>query len=491
MRRLALGLALLALAGCTLVPTAGRPAGRVFAGQVLPGAGGAVRPLTAGAGGSALTLPPSGVGLLALTARGPEAAQVAVEIAPAAEAPAAAFRLAEAPAFEARLRQWERRALDPARARPARRLLAEAAEQVGDVRSFWIIVDLEDGGAREERVEARCVHAGPSGLVYLDAAADPALAERAAQLGEAFDARIYPTNTRIFGAPPEGVPGPERRVTILVSPSVGNGGEATTLGYFTARDLFGPEAPGAEHSNRRMMLYLAESVLTSGSDADALGTLSHESQHLLNAARRLFSPGVPAKLEEAWLDEALAMYAMEANGYGLAGDSSVILNHVSAYLSYPGAYSLTDWEENPEGAGYGAAYLWAVYAVERFGEALCGALVGGGGLTGVANVEARLAERGGSFAALFDDWAAATLLDGTDLEADGRFGYRTLDMLGAYRGLRLPGVALEPVTLPRLGQVRLRPHTARYFYLPSETGGSFQVRLSEPGASVGGWLVTP
>lgn len=69
------------------------------------------------------------------------------------------------------------------------------------------------------------------------------------------------------------------------------------------------------------------------------------------------------------------MYAMQANGYGLGSAETVLTDHVKGYLEQPAAYSLTDWDSDPDGSAYGAVYLFVTYLVDRYGEGILKELV--------------------------------------------------------------------------------------------------------------------
>jgi hypothetical protein len=400
------------------------------------------------------------------------------------------------PAFETRLHAAEaalRQAPPPA----ARHVAAVPQYQPGSRESFWVIADLQDGQATEIQVPAHAAYVGSHCYVFVDdQATDDALPDRIAQIGQTFDAKIFPTDTKLFGeALATGVNG-DPKVTLLISPVVGNYGKDTTIGYFTLRDLFAPGAdptnPLLKHSNQRLMLYVSPYVVARGQAADYLGTIAHECEHLINASQKLFRrAGGPPQTEDLWLDESLAMYAMEANGYGLAGSGSVVFNHVAAYLNNPGAYSLVDWSNNPQQSGYGPGYLFATYLADRFGEGVLHDLVVSPQV-GLANLNGRLAAHATTFRQVFTEWTAANLLDGTNLTADPRYNYRNLDMLGAYGGHRLRGLHLDPVKVPVVGSLPFRPYSAQYLFLPPADGTSLRFTLQgSQTQNFGGLVVSP
>lgn len=394
-------------------------------------------------------------------------------------------------AFELRLRQSEAHL----RTLRARRYRVAAYPQValGTRQSFWVIANDSSQQVQEQPITATAAYVGAHCYVFVDDQLGPgALGQSIAQMGQTFDQQIFPTDAGLFGAPlATGVNG-DPRITLLVTPVVGNYGRDTTIGYFTARDLFPPAAdpsdPLLKHSNQRLMLYISSSVVQDGDPTDYLGTIAHEFQHLINASQRLFA-NPPAQTEDTWLDEGLAMYAMEANGYGLRGGGSVVFDHVAAFEAQPAAYSLTNWDLDPDQDAYGAAYLFTTYLADHFGPGILRELVRGP-QTGIANVQARLVARGTTFSQVFANWCAANMLDHTGASADPRFNYTSLNMLGSYGGEALTGVALSPVSLPNTGQLTMLPYSAQYFYVPRGQTGDFSFSLGGVGP-YDGWVLVP
>lgn len=389
------------------------------------------------------------------------------------------------------LRRWEERfeKLEPRR-RAGYAVQAASPLAVGDRETFWVIQRTSEDSVTDRAVTTRTVYAGQHCYVVVDEQLGTTLDERAREVGAEFDGAIYGTDTRLFGAPhPDAARGGDSKVTILISPAVGDYGRDGTLGYFTLRDMFSPadapDEPVLAHSNSRFMLYMAANVVSKGRKQDYLGTIAHEFQHLISASHKVF--GGARDQEEVWLNEGLSMYAMQANGYGLTSGASVVFRHVEQFLAQPSAYSLTEFERGPEGSAYGAVYLFATYLAERFGEGFLTELVASREI-GEANLEARLAARGTSFEQVFRDWVAALLLDGRRVSDDPRFGFQTLDLTGTYGGKKLGGVSVEAVTVPRSGSVRMLPYSADFFALKG--AGTYETALPQR-EGVGGWLIRP
>jgi hypothetical protein len=498
--------ALTLIAACQWPGSAPALDGDLTVGSLLLGSGNA-RLVTLRPGDEAtVTLNGQRAGLMAVASQHVASERATVELGDARGLKAAAKRTLKGleagtapvgpPDFHARLRAWEAPLREASLANPPTYHLAEAPRyHVGDEEDFWVIADLAEGQSTEIQVPARAAYVGEHCYVFLDQQVPSGeLEARVDVIGRTFDEQIFPTDARIFGQPlAQGVNG-DPRITLLVSPVVGNYGKDTTIGYFTLRDLYAPGAdptnPVLKRSNQRLMLYVSPYVVARGQASDYLGTIAHELQHLINASQKLFRARGQGRTEDLWLDEGLAMYAMEANGYGLAGEGGVVFNHVAGYLADPGAYSLTDWRRNPSQSGYGAAYLFTTYLVERFGEAMLGELVASPQV-GTTNLNARLGSRGTSLKQVFDEWTLANLLDDTGLSADPKHQYQKLSLLGTYGARKLRGLRLESLTAPGRATVDLKPYSARYFLLPPGHEGAFGVGLAGAGSAFAGFLVIP
>lgn len=360
----------------------------------------------------------------------------------------------------------------------------------GARQSFWVISRADRRGLEETSVEARAAFVGDACDVFVDTRAAASLDARAVELGRAFDERIYPTDTKLFGPPIfEGVDA-DGRVTLLITPEVGDFGSDGTLGYFTVRDLFSPEdAPNVDtltRSNRRLMLYLSSELVQTGGEADVLGTLAHELEHLINASRKLFGPANAQAGEDTWLDEGLAMAAMHANGWGLGPDALVLTSHVEGFLNNPNQFSLTNWEASGGrgvGSSYGLAYLFVMYLAQRLGDGVYSELVDSPAI-GLANVEAACKRHGTTVDALWKDFAAAVLLDG--VKAAPEHGFDKLNLRGNGRGG--PALTLLPDDAAGV-EGSVLPYSLRYILA---SPGSGLLELGGNAASKSsGWIVTP
>jgi hypothetical protein len=106
-------------------------------------------------------------------------------------------------------------------------------------------------------------------------------------------------------------------VALVFSSVVDGDGADATAGYTYTRDL-GAAVAGTPtaHSNEGLVMYLAPGFLAD-QQAELLATAAHELEHVINASNKILGGRTAVRSEASWLDEALAMYAMQANGYGM------------------------------------------------------------------------------------------------------------------------------------------------------------------------------
>ncbi len=218
-----------------------------------------------------------------------------------------------------------------------------------------------------------------------------------------------------------------------------------TVVYSTTRAAFGPEwTPGVDNDPHIHILHVAglgENVLGYTSSADEFSrtqySFSNEAEMIVvNLDHvQVASPTYYALLarqfqrliqwfqdrnEERWVKEGLAELAVQLNGLDTGAPERVYLEHPDT--------SLTAWEG--EEAQRGAAFLFATYFHERFGDAGTRALTAEP-LNGVAGFDAVLAEldAGSTFEEFFTGWLAANYLD----QDNYSYTYTTLEL--AYPGL--------------------------------------------------------
>jgi hypothetical protein len=302
-------------------------------------------------------------------------------------------------------------------------------------------------------VTATAVHAGSPGIIFLDQSipAGGLTPDEIAELGDLFDAHLFPIDTTLFGRPSD-VDG-NGAVFILLSDAVnalsGDCGGGVIAGYFLARDLL----PGEPGSNGAEILYArvpdpASATCPQGRDEVIRSLpplLLHELQHLINFGERVVTRGGVA--EDGWLNEGLSHYAEEVGGRlvppgPLLGDApsraaqfqQADIENAASYLLDPRDHYLVSPRSSagslPE---RGAQWLFLRWLVDHYddssgpnGSVLTRALVSGSE-TGARNVELRT---GASFAELSGLWLLALYLD--DLPGfvgdDTRLGFRSLDL---------------------------------------------------------------
>lgn len=331
-------------------------------------------------------------------------------------------------------------------------------------------------GVPSRAVSARAVAAGQGIVVLVDVAEEAdatrhaGLVAKAQRLVAAFDGGIRTRNEALFGEGPQVVASGDPRLHLVVSSAVDDGGRAPIPAYFSPGD-----------QGDRQVLHLAVSHLDRA-EADWLGTLAHEHQHLINHHHKVRLGGAP-DLESLWIDEGLAMVAMQANGYGFGSGADLFPYQGVQYLNAPGAFSLSEWAGNPEGRGYGGAYFFLQHLSDRFGEAFLKAVVTHP-QRGLANLDARLRERGSSFAQAFTDFGLTLLVANRAPQLPPEWGFKTFRMGLAMAPPELPAFAIEDFTT---GSQALRPLQVRLVALPPEGPWRWQ----GPGVQLGAPLVLP
>lgn len=225
-----------------------------------------------------------------------------------------------------------------------------------------------------------------------------------AAAAESLETQIYPTTRAIFGS--EWTPGVDNDTHIHIL-HVGNLGGGV-MGYTSAADEF-PRSI-YPYSNEAELIVVSLSAVEIGSSS-YYALLARQFQRLVQWYND--------RNEERWLKEGLAELAVWLNGLDP--------EHIwQTYLEHPDT-SLTAWDGEIGAAHRGAAFLFAVYFHERFGDAATRALTAQP-LNGAAGFDAVLSELDGSltFEDLFAGWLTTNYLDG---EASNPFyGYATLDL---------------------------------------------------------------
>jgi hypothetical protein len=359
-----------------------------------------------------------------------------------------------------------------------RRLQAATEREVGTTEKFWVNTGNSSSGGdvqRTAKLERKTEHA----YFYVDTEAQTISQANLDRLASEFEDKIYPRVTAVFG--PESKPGVDGdgRLFIVVSPAVDNfGKEKGLMGYFWSRDML-PASGAGSHSNQKEALFMTDKLFDYP-ELTSFGTLAHEFQHLINFSQKAIRSGY-TMVEETWLDEGLAMYAMEVAGYGLPAGDKHIAKDLNEFQQTPSAYSLTDWSGNPHGFSYGQSYLFVRYMVDRHGpgvikEILQATKAGQDGLDQV------LAKRQATFAGFFRDWTIANLISGTPLAAGTAYQYKGLDLAGSYGGFDLAGFKTTPATSAEV-TAGLRPWGSAYYTFDANQQKAWELKLGDGGAT--------
>ncbi len=376
---------------------------------------------------------------------------------------------------------------------PRRLLDAPLLPAKGATQSFWVnIGNSQLSGDRQQEAKlivssARAhffvdTHAYPNSPYHQDRAKFEAQVQ---DLATMFDATIFPRVTQTFGAPPSPGIDQDPRVYVVISPAVDNfGKDAGLMGYFWSRDLY-----QREHSNEKEIIFLTDQIFKH-KPWTTYGTLAHEFTHLVVYNQKVLLPKRLAA-EETWLDEAMAMLAMDLCGFGLRDGNDQIAKDIAKFQANPEKYSLTDWFRNPDGFSYGLSYLFARYLYDRYSESMIRDLLRIPQV-GVAGVEQALTPRGATFEDVYSDWSIANAISGLRLTQEARYSYAPeINLRGTYGAIQLKGIQPRPLGGPAEVTGASRPWGTTYYLLesPQERTWTMEVR---PGLGLfGGTVALP
>ena len=220
--------------------------------------------------------------------------------------------------------------------------------QLGDQEDFWA-----SNTDSNENFELTAVlkYITPHLYVWVEEGAEINL-EAVKASADRFEAQTYPTNRRYFGS--EWSPGVDSDVhlNILHAHNLGD----TVGGYYSSADEFSQLAH--PYSNEREMFYVNLDTMTVGGDYYD-GLLAHEFQHMIHWHSD--------RNEDLWLNEGMSELAAFLNGFD-PGSAEY------EFLAQPDL-QLNDFDYDVGSAHYGAAYLFCLYFLERFGEEANQALI--------------------------------------------------------------------------------------------------------------------
>lgn len=273
--------------------------------------------------------------------------------------------------------------------------------QVGQAKQFWVSnVDTDE----HFEITALLQYITPHLYVWVEKDAEVDI-EALQGSADRFETQTYPTNRRYFGT--EWSPGVDNDVHLNLLLATGLG--SSVAGYYSSADQFSQLAH--PYSNQREMFYANLDKITVGSEFFD-GLLAHEFQHMIHWYQD--------RNEDLWLSEGLSELAAHLNDYDPGAFETQFLERPDLQLN-----DFTYADEDSL-AHYGAAYMFTLYFLERFGQDATRALVANPA-NGSAGINAVLNDLGESldFDALFADWAAALYLDDPDLPA-GPLGFRSI-----------------------------------------------------------------
>jgi hypothetical protein len=312
--------------------------------------------------------------------------------------------------------------------------------KVGDRRQFWVS---NSDTQKHTEITAELKHMTDVVAMWVEVGVrlDQRDLEASAKR---FTEETYPTNREFFGS--EWTPGVDSdpRLHILHARNMGE----NIAGYFTSAHQYSQEVN--QYSNEREMFFIsADAGNAKPNSAYYDGTLAHEFQHMIHWAND--------RNETSWVNEGMSELASQLNGFDVGG-------HDLAYMQKPDT-QLTTWgditqESNSE--HYGASYLFMSYFLDRFGEDLTKAVVASD-KNGTAGFDEALEQAGRPerFDDVFADWVIANYLDAPEADADGRYGYREIDLFPL-------AISEEHRRYPVTGQAQVSQYGADYVRL----GGS-------------------
>lgn len=294
--------------------------------------------------------------------------------------------------------------------------VAPAEYSAGDVVAFWAENLVEDFAFE---VDAELVYKTPHIYMFVEVgqAVDR---DGIARSAEQLETVIRPKIHEVFGT--EWLPGidGDPHIYILHTTRVGD----WIAGYYDSTSQY-PQVVAAKSNQHEMFVVNLDTM------GQAIGTpryeavLAHEFQHMVHWAVDLN--------EDTWLNEGLSELARMLTGYGPSPFADRFLANSRIQLNH--------WPEESDlrGYHYGAAFMFAAYFYDRYGEAATTTLVRdvANGLESVENtlraINASDPLTGAPVGAedLFADWLVTNLLMDPAL-GNGRYAYAHPDMAALY-----------------------------------------------------------
>lgn len=276
---------------------------------------------------------------------------------------------------------------------------------VGTRHTFWV-TDVDTNESFQVQATLRQV----TDHSYFWVQDEVAYAEEDLQaLAQSFESEIYPTTREFFGS--EWTPGIDEdpRLYVLFAEGLGS----NLAGYFSSTDEMHPLAH--DYSNAHEMFLLNADNLDMHEEF-TYSVLAHEFQHMIHWFRD--------RNETSWINEGFSELAVFLNGFEVGSDR--------IFIRDPDLH-LNDWPNNEAQTSphYGAAFLFLLYFMDRFGEDATRALAGHPA-NGLESVDLVLQEMGATDPVtgkalgaddVFLDWALTSYLNDLAI-GDGRYDYR-------------------------------------------------------------------
>jgi len=428
-----------------------------------------------------------------------------------------AFKGAAQDEFEQKIRRLERATLDVPVAQRAFRnrtygalrnySISAAIPTIGEKTTFKI-----PGSAQPctnfTSLTATVQYISTRAIIYTDDASPPGgfTSTDFQQIGDEFDALIYPTGVAYFGTPID--LDNNGRVVILYTPEVNkltpaNNPGGFVGGFFFAGDLFPSSGVNScPQSNVAELFYLlspdpdgtinGNKRSTASVRQGTRGTIAHEFQHMINASETIRST-IKHEFESVWLNEALSHLIEEATGRVLKGigpaenaDFARLSSNINdfnayffqnfarfrGYLQAPGVNPPTSAEAESSLAVRGAAWAFLRYTADHYSpngneRELTRALVVGPD-TGVVNLVKRT---NAPFDTLLAGWMVANYAD--DLGIPGlaqKYTYRSYNIRSNVAAITTPSRTYPLV----VNQIGTGSYVSPTLQAKSGTGNYFQ-----------------
>ena len=276
---------------------------------------------------------------------------------------------------------------------------------VGEQKSFWVS-NVDDNSNFE--IDATLEYATERVYFWIENGVRFDQSDLRA-LVDTFDEKIYPTNREFFGS--EWSPGVDGDPHLYILYARGLG--FSIAGYYSSADEYHPLAH--EYSNgHEMFLLSADNV--SLDEEFAYSVLAHEYQHMIHWYQD--------RNEETWMNEGFSELAAYLNDYSVGGSDFI--------YSLDPDMQLNTWPGGTEDTTphYGAAFLYVLYFLDRFGEDATKGVVANPA-NGLVSIDQALSEieavdplTAENIQAddVFTDWTIASYLQDGSI-ADGRYTY--------------------------------------------------------------------